>query len=153
MNAPRGAGTANSGTGAQKSESPVSRKVLADYFEHIRATEEKALEARTKEVLEKVPEMKEIFEAEKSNSARLLSMKPGAGRLDERQKLRAERLAIEEKKKQLLAENGFGPDYLKIRYRCGICKDSGYTDEGKVCGCCRERAAEAYEWHTSKEKA
>ena len=153
VNASRGTGTANSGAAAQKSESPVSRKVLADYFEHIRATEEKALEARTKEVLEKVPEMKEVFDAESSTNARLLSMKPGADMLDERQKLRAERLAIEEKKKQLLAENGFEPDYLKIRYRCGICKDSGYTDEGRVCGCCRERAAEAYEWHTSKEKA
>ena len=81
---------------------------------------------------EKVPEMKEIFEAERSNSARLLSMKPGADRLDERQRLRAEKLAIEEKKKQLLAENGFEPDYLKIRYRCGICKDSGYSDVFRV---------------------
>lgn len=145
--------SAGSGAAAQKSESPVSKKVLADYFEHIRTTEEEALEARTEEVLEKVPEMKEIFEAESSINARLLSMKPGTASLDERQRLRAGRLAIEEKKKQLLAGNGFPTDYLKIRYRCGICKDSGYTDEGRVCGCCRERAAEAYEWYTGKEKA
>ena len=145
--------SAESGTAAQKSDSPVSRKVLADYFEYIRATEEKALEARTEEVLAKVPEMKELFAAESGISARLLSMTPGRSSLDERQSLRAERLAIEEQKKQLLSENGFPTDYLNRRYRCGICRDSGYTDEGMVCSCCRERAAEAYEWYTGKEKA
>lgn len=151
VNAAAGSGTA--AQKSQKSDSPVSRKVLADYFEYIRTTEEKALESRTEKVLAKVPEMKEIFEAERSLSMRLLSMKPGKEGADGRQRLRAERVAIEEKKKQLLAENGFTEDYLNRRYRCGICRDSGYTDEGKVCSCCRERAAEAYEWHTGKEKA
>ena len=71
----------------------------------------------------------------------------------ERQRLRAERIAIEESKKQLLTANGWPADYLNRKYRCEICKDTGYTDEGMVCGCAKERAAEAYEWHTNKEKA
>ena len=133
--------------------SPVSRKVLADYYDYIRETDEKAREARIAELLAKVPEMQEAFEAESIINRKLLSIEPGNAGLDERQRLRAERIAIEETKKQILSENGYPADYLNRKYRCEKCKDTGYTDEGMVCSCCRERAAEAYEWHTNKEKA
>ena len=133
--------------------SPVSRKVLADYYEYIRNEDEKAREARIAEVLRKVPEMKSVFEAESRVNSKMLSLRPGSDNLDARQRLRAERIAIEEGRKQLLAENGFPADYLTRKFRCGICRDTGYTDEGMVCSCCRERAAEAYRWHTDKEKA
>ena len=133
--------------------SPVSRKVLADYYEYIRNEDEKAREARIAEVLRKVPEMKEVFEAESRVNSKMLSLRPGSDNLDARQRLRAERIAIEEGRKQLLVGNGFPADYLTRKFRCGICRDTGYTDEGMVCSCCRERAAEAYRWHTDKEKA
>ena len=133
--------------------SPVSRKVLADYYEFIREEDEKARKARVLEVLRAVPEMKTVFDAESSVNSRMLSIRPGSDNLDARQRLRTERIAIEEEKKQLLTGNGFPADYLTRKYRCSICKDTGYTDEGMVCSCCRERAAEAYKWHTDKEKA
>ena len=133
--------------------SPVSRKVLADYYEYIRNEDEKARDARIAEVLRKVPEMKEVFEAESRVNSKMLSLRPGSDNLDARQRLRAERIAIEEGRKQLLAGNGFPSDYLTRKFRCSICRDTGYTDEGMVCSCCRERAAEAYRWHTDKEKA
>jgi histidinol-phosphate aminotransferase len=97
-------------------------------------------------------EMKKLFEEESRLNGRMLSLRPG-GDLDSRQRLRTERIEIEERKKQLLAENGFPAGYLNRKYRCDICKDTGYTDEGMVCSCCRQRAAEAYDWHTNKEKA
>lgn len=136
-----------------ESASPVSRKVLKDYYEYIRTTDETAREWRIDEVLSRVPEMRDVFDAEAGINSRLLSIKPGDAGLDERQKLRAERIAIEESKKRLLTENGWPADYLNRKYRCGVCRDTGYTDEGMVCGCAKERAAEAYEWHTNKEKA
>ena len=133
--------------------SPVSRKVLADYFEFIRSEDDKEREARIAEVLRKIPGMRELFEAESNVNSKMLSLRPGADNLDARQRLRAERIAIEENRKQLLTGNGFPSDYLTRKYRCSICRDTGYTDEGMVCSCCRERAAEAYKWHTDKEKA
>lgn len=145
--------TQNSSAEPADEGSPVSRKVLADYYEFIRNEDEKAREARVVEVLRKVPEMKAVFEAESSVNSKMLSLRPGADNLDARQRLRAERIAIEENRKQLLNDNGFPSDYLTRKFRCNICKDTGYTDEGMVCSCCRERAAEAYRWHTGKEKA
>ncbi len=136
---------------AAEEVSPVSRKVLADYYEYIRTTDENEQKARIGEVLLKVPEMKKLFEDESRLNGRMLSIRPGD--LDSRQRLRTQRTEIEERKKQLLAENGFPADYLNRKYRCGICRDTGYTDEGMVCSCCKQRAAEAYDWHTNKEKA
>ncbi len=140
-------------TSAADEGSPVSRKVLADYFEFIRSEDDKEREARITEVLRKIPGMRELFEAESNVNSKMLSLRPGADNLDARQRLRAERIAIEENRKQLLTGNGFPSDYLTRKYRCSICRDTGYTDEGMVCSCCRERAAEAYKWHTDKEKA
>ena len=68
-----------------------------------------------------------------------------------RSRLRAERQNLEAMKRELLNENGYGPDYLDRKYLCDICKDTGYTDEGMVCSCCRQRAVEAYEWVTGKD--
>lgn len=138
---------------AAENASPVSRKVLSDYYEYIRTTDETAREWRIDEVLSKVPEMRDVFDAEADINGRILSIKPGNATLDERQRLRAERIAIEESKKRLLTANGWPADYLNRKYRCETCKDTGYTDEGMVCGCAKERAAEAYAWHTNKDKA
>ena len=133
--------------------SPVSRKVLAEYYEYIRAQGEKEQQARRAEVLQKLPEMRAVFDKESSLNSRMLSIRPGPADLDARQRLRVERLATEEKKKIILTENGYPADYLERRYLCDICRDTGYTDEGMVCSCCRQRAKEAYKWHTDKEKA
>ena len=134
-------------------QSPVSRKVLADYYEYIRKTGENEQKARIGEVLLKLPEMKRLFEEESRLNASMLSMKPGSADPLARQQLRTGRAEIEEHKKQLLTENGFPADYLNRKYRCDICRDTGYTDEGMVCSCCRQRASEAYKWNTEKEKA
>ena len=138
---------------AAENASPVSRKVLSDYYAYIRETDEKEQKARAEEVLAKLPEMLELYEAESKINRKILSIDPGSGSLDEKQRLRTERIAIEESKKRLLSANGWPADYLNRRFRCSKCRDTGYTDEGMVCSCCRERAAEAYEWHTNKEKA
>ena len=46
-------------------------------------------------------------------------------------------------------------NYTKLIYQelRNICKDTGYTDEGTVCTCCRARADEAYMWIREKDKA
>ena len=131
---------------SQSGESPVSRKVLLDYYAYLREEGEKEQKARTREIFEKIPEMRDIYEAENAANSRLLSLKPGEESRDKRQALRAERLRIDSAKKDLLEANGFPADYLSRRYRCSKCKDSGYTDEGMVCSCARERAEEAFRW-------
>ena len=130
----------------QTAKSPVSRKVLFDYYAFLREEGEEQQKARIKEITEKIPEMKAIYEAETAVNSKLLSIRPGEENRDRRQALRAERLRIDEARKDLLEANGFPDDYLNRKYRCAKCRDSGYTDEGMVCSCARERAEEAFKW-------
>lgn len=126
--------------------SPVSKKVLADYYKYIRTQEENAQKQRMREAVQKIPSLMGLFEEETKINRRMFSVKPGEEGREEKKRLRAERQAVENRKKELLEEAGFTEDWLNRRYRCTVCRDSGYTDEGRVCSCCRERAKEAYKW-------
>lgn len=140
-------------TSAPSSErdAKVSRKVLREYFEHIRKEEETAYDERIKEASNKIPGMAELMDRERELNHSAMSLMIGASS-EERAKMKEERKNIAETKKRLLASGGYPSDYLEKRYRCNICKDSGYTDEGLVCSCCRARADEAYMWNLERDK-
>jgi DNA replication protein DnaC len=131
---------------AAEETAKVSRKVLRDYYDYIRTEEENAYKARLAEANDKVPELRALFSAETQINSEFITMKPGPDAREKRQRLKDRRLEIEEQKKALLAGRGYPEDYLERKYRCNICKDTGYTDEGRVCTCAKERAEEAYEW-------
>ena len=42
--------------------------------------------------------------------------------------------ALNDEKRNLLAKNGFRPDFLEVPYKCNICRDTG-LDGGKRCRC------------------
>lgn len=48
-------------------------------------------------------------------------------------------LALQEKRKKILAEAGLPEDYLKPPYKCRICEDTGRVD-GKICECIKKSA-------------
>ena len=131
---------------AAQESAKVSRKVLRDYYDYIKTEGENARKARITEVMNRIPEMKDLFSAETQLNSLVITMKPGPDAKDKRQRLKERRQDIEEKKKELLERNGYPVDYLDRKYRCNICRDTGYTDEGRVCTCAKERAEEAYEW-------
>ena len=46
----------------------------------------------------------------------------------------------------LMTDNGFPMDYMDVKYRCDVCRDTGFTDTGEKCSCYEERAREASVW-------
>ncbi len=88
---------------------------------------------RRAEVYACVPLVKELEDRIASCSAncarRLLD-----GDMNARQEMKAEVEALRKQKAALLAEHGFAPDYMEMRYHCPDCQDTGYTD-GKKCHC------------------
>lgn len=139
---------APSPAGAPQTEetAKVSRKVLRDYYEYIRNEEERRYKTRIAEVTGAVPAIKDLFSAETQLNSMVITMNPGPDAREKRAQLKEKRYEIEEEKKTLLRQNGYPEDYLRRKYRCNICRDTGYTDEGKVCTCAKERAEEAYKW-------
>ncbi len=133
-------------------EAKVSRRVLREYFDYIRSKEEEDRNARIEEVRAEIPELNRLFEEENNLNMEMINMEPTADAMLRRNGLRQRRKDIEEQKKELLLRNGYPADYLKRHYRCDKCRDTGYTDEGMICTCCRERADEAYIWIQEKGK-
>ena len=144
----RQAAVPSSAAAAQQSEetAKVSRIVLRDYYEYIRNEEESRYKARFAEVTGAVPAIKDIFSEETRLNSIVITMTPGPDAKEKRAQFKERRLELEEEKKSLLKQNGYPEDYLQRKYRCNICRDTGYTDEGKVCTCAKERAEEAYKW-------
>ena len=120
--------------------------MLRDYYEYIRNEEESRYKARLAEVTGAVPAIKDIFSAETRLNSMVITMNPGPDAREKRAQLKEKRYELEEEKKALLKQNGYPEDYLQRKYRCNVCRDSGYTDEGRVCTCAKDRAEEAYKW-------
>ena len=59
--------------------------------------------------------------------------------------LRNRNLELQEERRHLLHSAGFPEDYLKPKYHCSACKDTGYLD-GRMCQCFKELLrSEAYQ--------
>ena len=106
-------------------------------------------EARIAEINQKLPQIKEINDAIYNSGKQLIAMIAGNDKGDIKEKiekLKRDNLGAQAMAKRILVSNGYPEDYLERKYKCDICRDTGYTDEGRVCTCAKERAEEAYEW-------
>ena len=140
-------------TPVSRGGSPVSRKVLNDYYQHLREEGERERRFRVAEVTHEVPGMEVALESESRINSSLLMLRPGDVSRGERERLKAERARLEETKKELLITAGFPADYLDRKYKCDICRDTGYTDAGMVCRCAKDRAKEAFNWIGDNNKS
>jgi len=105
------------------------KEILTEY-DALRYQEEQALRDRRAEVYEKIPQLKalhnDMITALADHSRALIANPQQTGSLT---RVEAKIAALREKKASLLAENGFPRDYLEHRYRCTVCKDTGFTGD------------------------
>ena len=71
---------------APEETAKVSRKVLKDYYDYIRKTDEGRYKARIAEVTGKVPAVKDIFSEETQINAAVITLRPGPESREKRQK-------------------------------------------------------------------
>lgn len=100
-------------------------EVLREY-DNYRLEQREALKLREAEVYSAIPELAQLRRSQISSfaqKARSLITHP-------EQELQEDEKSLEELKKveaTLLQENGYPADYLSMRYRCPICRDTGYV--------------------------
>ena len=104
------------------------------YLERRRAAEDAA--AAMREQIEKaVPELARLEKEQADLRGRLIEAKRnGSARLA--QDISGQLAAAALMKETLLQEAGYAPEDLQPRWACPICRDTGYTEEGK-CRCFR----------------
>lgn len=80
----------------------------------------------------RIPELRQIDARLSALVGEMAASAMGGGRPAE--EIRAESLELLGRKAELLAENGFAPDWLDGTWQCAACRDTGYVD-GRMCGC------------------
>ena len=131
---------------AAEESAKVSRKVLRDYYTYLRDEEDIRYKERVAEVKEAVPAIRNLFAEETRINSEVITMNPGPEARERRQRMKERRQELENSKRRLLKQNGYPEDYLERKFRCETCRDTGYTDEGRICTCAKDRAEEAYKW-------
>lgn len=107
-------------------------------IEKRRKDAEESLEIRRADAYAKIPKLVEIQSRIALLGAEAVSaISKGAEAPAYIAKLAKESLAAQSERKQLLIDAGLPEDYLEAHYTCGICSDTGITDDG-ICTCQRE---------------
>ena len=126
----------------------VTQKHVGEYYDFIREKAEREAKERKEEVYTAIPEIKKLDDQMKNNYISLTktALGGGADKNEAMNRLKAENDKIRERIKSLLTENRVPVDYMEVRYKCPLCKDTGMTDEGIRCQCYIEREKEAAQW-------
>lgn len=110
------------------------------YYQKLQFRNKHELDERTEIAYSKIPRLAEIDKEIASVSmrkARLLLGESSGSDFNLQEQIHK----LSEERTQLLVSYGFGADYLKPRYTCPHCKDTGYVDNQK-CICFRKAISE-----------
>ena len=92
-------------------------------------------EARTREVNERFPQIREINSRLSDTAMELFHVLQAGGDTQERiEQIRRRNLEGQRIVRQMLLANGLPEDYLELHYTCPKCDDTGYAN-GSYCDC------------------
>ncbi len=114
-------------------------KRIRDEYATKHLVAESAARARTSEIHSALPEIMSIDRALASTGISLMgaSLLPAKERDKQFEKIKAENLALNEKRAALLVAAGYPADYDAVKYDCPKCGDSGYVGI-EMCECMRK---------------
>lgn len=117
--------------------------LVNEEFEEKRRNNESIMNARISEIHSKIPKIQAIDKELSQTGVMIMSCAlKGREGLEERlSELRARNLELQEKRKSLLLEAGYAPDYTDLKYDCALCQDYGAVN-GKMCQCYKSRIIE-----------
>ncbi len=111
-----------------------------------RENAERLAESRKRELCEKIPAIADINREISATIPRLLTLgiEGGADYEEKAQALHTLHESLVDKKRALMVQAGYAPDYDLPQYFCKQCSDTG-NNEGKICQCVKEaKAKHAY---------
>ena len=106
-------------------------------LESIRHNNEDTQSARQREIYTRLPAVRTIdlrLQTQMLELASIAMRRDAQSRIKE---LEAENLALQERRRQLLAQAGYPADYTDDIYDCPVCLDKGYLRDGRMCACLR----------------
>ncbi len=120
---------------------PEQYREIMDQYDLIRRTNYEAGVERRDRIYDEIPEIRIIDEtiaSESVEAARKMLFHPEEDRKD---RLRTRIGSLAGRKRELLEERGYPPDYLEPVFACPHCQDTGYVGDQK-CICFKQRIKE-----------
>ncbi len=115
-------------------------EILLEY-QKIRDKSERELEYRKNQVYQLIPRIKEIDDAISKTGIQL--SKAILHNLDNYkekvQEIQEHLETLKREKAILLTENNVPLSFLEMEYKCDLCKDTGFLNEGKKCNCLKQK--------------
>ena len=102
-------------------------------YEERQRLQRRAMEARTQEIYQKIPQIQEL-DRQISTRAADCARRVLGGDTKAREHLKEDLADLKEQKLTLLKAAGYPADYMELRYDCPDCQDTGYVN-GKRCHC------------------
>lgn len=126
--------------------SEVFLKEILQEYDAVQREESRALNQRRQEILERIPEIREIHEniiGHMAQHSRQIILHPNSSS-NAVDKLQQEIAKLKAKEIELLDEHGYPRNYLEMHYRCNYCKDTGYVGYPilEKCSCFVQRLLE-----------
>ena len=140
-------------SGGQNGKKAVSTTDVLKYYDTVRKQAEDDADSKKEQVYSEAPKIKDIDDELRACGMELSRMMV-SGNPDKKQRADSYKnkvAKLSEQKANLLKEHGYAADYMEIKYRCEICKDSGTNDDGERCSCFREMQNEAELWQISSK--
>lgn len=115
----------------------VYKKIYDEYSQKYLIAREKA-DQRARELRMSIPELAKIDKELSLCGLKIFGASlSGADYKAELEKVKAENLALQQKRAELLLANGYPADYSDVKYDCEKCGDTGFVDN-KMCSCMKE---------------
>lgn len=120
---------------------------VSAYYQYLRDKAVAEANQRREQVAAKIPDIEKLEEAQRSCSVGLSRVMVSGGADKEAQinRLKQEMDQLTRQKAALLTEHNLPSDYMDVKYKCSLCKDTGTKDSGEQCECFLQRTKEAKE--------
>ncbi|MGN0164175.1 MAG: ATP-binding protein [Candidatus Ornithomonoglobus sp.] len=120
-------------------DNEIFEGIIDDYEKQL-SKDKRERDARVEAVYSRVPEIREIdrdINTVGSDTLRAILQNPDKGELKEDMKNKF--AVLKQRKKELLKKNGIPEDFDAMKYRCSVCKDTGYIEGKGRCACFRQK--------------
>ena len=114
------------------------REILLDY-QYTRDKNLALQEKRIKEINEKYPDIDSLSNDIRMMGLNISKMLFNSCSDEDIETMRYELNSMIKKKSDLFEYYGIPSDYLDLKYRCPICKDTGFLESGDQCKCLKQK--------------
>lgn len=123
-------------------DNEIFESIIDDYEKQL-AKDKRERDARVEAVYSQIPQIRKIDrEINEIGSNTLMAILQNPDKEDIKESMKNKFAVLKQRKKELLKKSGIAEDFDRIKYRCEVCRDTGYVEGSGRCVCFRQKLIE-----------